>query len=124
MTFEDKAHFSSCNKRDQVGNGAHELAPQNDTGSFVCRGRDVTVDSKCCEHEEHYDKRSPFAAEPLPCQRNHWDEQYGGGVDPDKLDSQGEPADLVQRDFWQGIDIHRDKQAGSAVKQRREDDLL
>lgn len=26
VAFEDKAHFSSCNKRDQVGNGAHELA--------------------------------------------------------------------------------------------------
>ena len=27
VVFEDKAHFSSRNKRDQVGNSAHELAP-------------------------------------------------------------------------------------------------
>ena len=40
MAFEDKTHFSSCNKRDQVGNGAHELAPQNDTGRFVRRRRE------------------------------------------------------------------------------------
>ena len=100
MAFEDKAHFSSCNKRDQVGNGAHELAPQNDTGSFVCRRRDVAVDSRCCEHEKCYDKRGPFAVDSLSYQRNHWDKQYGDGVDPDKLDAQREPANLMQRDFW------------------------
>ena len=88
MVFEDKAHFSSRNKRDQVGNGAHELAPQNDTGSFVRRRRDVAVDSKCCEHEERCDKRGPFAADLLSYQRNHWDEQYGCRVDLDKLDTQ------------------------------------
>ena len=65
MAFEDKAHFSGCNKRDQVSNGAHELAPQNDAGRFVCRRRDVAVDSKCCEHEECYDKRGPYAADLL-----------------------------------------------------------
>lgn len=121
---ESEAHFSGCDKRDQIGNGAHELALQNDSGRFVCRGRDVTVDSKCCEHEEHYDKRGPFAADLPSCQHDDWHEQYGCGVDPDKLDTQREPANLVQRDFWQGIDKHRDEQADGAIKQRRKDDLL
>lgn len=124
MAFEDKAHFSSCNKRDQVGNGAHEFAPQNDTGRFVCRRRDVAVDSKCCEHKKRYDKRGSFAADSLPYQRNHWDEQYGYRVDPDKLDAQREPANLMQRDFGQGIDVHRNKQAGGAIKERGQDDLF
>ena len=79
----------------EIGHGAHELAPQNDTGSSVYRRRDVAVDSKCCEHEECYDKRGPYAADSLSYQRNHWDEQYGGGVDPDKLDAQRKPANLV-----------------------------
>lgn len=42
-----------------------------------------------------YDKRGPYAADSLSYQRNHWDEQYGGGVDPDKLDAQRKPANLV-----------------------------
>ena len=122
--LESESHLASCNKGHEIGNGAHEFAPQNDTGRFVCRGCDVTVDSKCCEHEECYDKRTPFAADLPSYQHNDRYEQHGCGVDPDKLDPQGEPADLVQRDLWQGIDVHRDKQAGSAIKQRREDDLL
>ena len=124
MAFEDKTHFSCCNKRDQVGNGAHELAPQNDTVRFVRRRSDEAIDSKCCEHEERYDKRGPFAADPLPCQRNRRHEQCGCCINPDKLDAQRKPANLMQRDFGQGIDVHRNKQASCAIKERGQDDLL
>ena len=72
--LEDKAHFSGCNKSHEIGNGAHELAPQNGTGRFVYRGCDVAVDSKCCEYEERYDKRDPFAADLPSCQHNNWHE--------------------------------------------------
>ena len=27
LVFEGNAYLSSCNKRDQIGNGAHELSP-------------------------------------------------------------------------------------------------